>query len=78
MTRMKSNGDKGKPYRIPQEVEKNFDGVPLIRTTKLVEVRQPIIQLTARRGAPINLVAAPINPISSHLVIVIPMMRSRA
>ena len=51
--KMKSKGDKGQPCLIPREALKNFDGVPLIRTTKFAEVRQAIIQLTLRRGTPI-------------------------
>ena len=50
---MKSSGERGKPYLIPLEALKNLDGASLIKTTKFVEVRQPIIQLTPRRGTPI-------------------------
>ena len=37
--KMKSKGDKGQPHLIPREALKNFDGVPLIRTTKFADVR---------------------------------------
>ena len=53
MTRIKSSGDRGQPCLMPREAEKNFEGVPLTRTTKFAEVRHPMIQLTTRRGAPI-------------------------
>ena len=53
MTRMKIRGDRGQPWRIPWEAGKKFVGVPLINTAKVVEDRQPKIQLTVWRGAPI-------------------------
>ena len=53
ITSMKSKGDKGQPCLIPLEAAKNFEGVPLIRTAKLAEVRNPIIQFKSRRGTPI-------------------------
>ena len=38
---------------MPRDAVKKFEGVPLIRTTKFAEVRQPIIQLIVRSGTPI-------------------------
>ena len=38
---------------MPLEAAKNFEGVPLISTGKLAEVRNPIIQFIASRGTPI-------------------------
>ena len=52
ITSIKSKGDKGQPYLIPLKAVKNFEGVPLIRTAKFVEVRHPIIQFTPRIGTP--------------------------
>ena len=37
---------------MPLDATKNFEGVPLIRTAKFADVRQPIIQFTANRGTP--------------------------
>ena len=53
ITSMKSKGDKGQPYLIPLKAVKNFEGVPLMRTTKFAKVRHSIIQFTPRRGTPI-------------------------
>ena len=52
ITSMKSKGERGQPCLIPLEAAKNFEGVPLIRTAKLAEVRHPVIQFTVRRGTP--------------------------
>ena len=53
ITRIKSNGDRGNPCLMPQEAEKNFEGVPLTRIAKFAEVRHPMIQLTTKSGTPI-------------------------
>ena len=53
MTSMKSKGERGQPCLMPREALKNFEGVPLTRTTKIVEEIKAIIQLTPRRGMPI-------------------------
>ena len=53
MTRMNRRGDKGHPCLMPLETLKKFEGVPFTSTTKFADDKQPIIQLTPRRGTPI-------------------------
>ena len=53
MIKIKRRGERGQPWRIPQEAEKKSEGIPLISTAKVAEVRQPIIHLTVWRGTPI-------------------------
>ena len=50
---IKRRGDRGQPYLIPIDTGKNLEGVPLMRTTKLEDSTQPIIQFIKVPGIPI-------------------------
>ena len=53
ITSMNKREDKGKPFLIPLEEVKKFEGVPLTNTKKLADERKPIIQYTTCKGTPI-------------------------
>ena len=53
MTRINSNGDKGKLFLMPWEARKKIKGDPFTSSAKFANDRQPIIQLTPTSGIPI-------------------------
>ena len=50
MTKINNNDDRGHPWRMPLEVGKNSEGIPLTKTAKQELVTQPMIQFTPIRG----------------------------
>ena len=53
MISINRRGDRGQPCLIPLDTWKNFEGVPLISTTKFADSTQPMIQFTKVQGIPI-------------------------
>ena len=52
ITKMKTTGERGHPFLIPQEAGKKIR-VPLIRTSNLEKQIHPMIQLTPSTSSPI-------------------------